>query len=165
VTPLAAVGVLVGHALAYALTGVDPGPVHHYLQHAPQVLVILAPVGLLGLACQQRGGTPSLAPFALLGLAGFTVQEHVERLAHTGEVPWLLTSPTFLLGLALQLPVALACLLLARVVIGAIGARPRARRAPGAAPWLPLAVTPVLSPAGRRPLRATGRGPPATAVP
>ena len=61
VTPVAAAGILAGHALAYRLAGNTAGPVHSYLEHAPQVVGILATVVLVGLAFQQRSlgrGTP-----------------------------------------------------------------------------------------------------------
>jgi hypothetical protein len=166
VTPLAAVGVLAGHAAAYTLTGADPGPAHEYLNHAPQVLVLLVPLGLLGLACQQRpAARPSMLPFALLAVAGFAAQEHVEHLAHTGQLPWLLTDPTFLAGLALQIPVALACLALARHVLGVLEAGGRTHRPPAGDIRLPLTLAPALVPAETRPARATGRGPPGAYVP
>jgi hypothetical protein len=79
---------------------------------------------------------------------------------HTGQLPFLLTSPTFLLGLALQLPVAVVCVLLVRRVIGTLpGPRRRRDPRPGGA-WLPLADSPplVVRPVWRA--RPTGRGPP-----
>jgi hypothetical protein len=123
--PLAAAGVLAGHALAYALTGEDGGSVHAYLAHGPQIAALLATTGLACLAVQQRSSRLTGArPYALLGVAGFAAQEHLERLLHSGDLPWLLTQPTFLRGLALQLPVALACLGVARRVLrAATGAR------------------------------------------
>ena len=123
VTPVSAAGILAAHALAYALTGTEPGAMHGYLAHAPQVVAVLATIGLVGLALQERGvGRRSFASFALLAPLGFACQEHLERLAHTGELPWLLTTPSFLVGLALQVPVALACVAVARRV----GLRPAA---------------------------------------
>src|SRR4029078_10457577 len=96
---------------------------------------LLASLALLGLALQERSLRPSsawwVAPIAPLG---FTAQEHLERLAHTGELPWLLTTPTFLVGLALQLPVAVACVLLVRRVAGTLERRSPPSRAPPAAP-------------------------------
>jgi hypothetical protein len=161
--PLAAVGVLVGHALAYRLTAEAPGSLHGYLHHAPEIVAILATVGLGSLAVQQRTGRlAGPVPYALLGAAGFALQEHLERLAHTGDVPWLLTDPTFLVGLALQLPLALACLVLARRLLrSASGAR--ARRPP-VLPGVTLELTsfPAARPAGSVVPRATGRGPPAS---
>lgn len=162
VTPVAAAGVLAAHALAYRLTGAQPGPTHEYLAHVPQVVVVLASIGLLGLAVQERSlsrfSARWVAPLAPLG---FACQEHLERLVHEGHVPWLLTSPTFLLGLALQLPVALACVLLVRRVVGTLtGVRRRRSPRPGDA-WLPLSTSAPFLPRAARPPRATGRGPPA----
>lgn len=166
VMPLAAAGVLVGHALAYALTGADPGPPHEYLDHVPQVLAVLSSLGLASLAFQQRRvGTPSALPFALVAVVGFAGQEHVERLAHTGQMPWLLTDPTFVVGVVLQIPVALVCLALARRVLRVLETSRRTRRPPGGDIWLPLSLTPSTVLAGRNPARARGRGPPATLVP
>jgi hypothetical protein len=162
VTPVAAAGVLAAHALAYRVTGTRPGPMHDYLAHVPQVVVVLASLALLGLAVQERSlrrlSARWVAPLAPLG---FACQEHLERLVHEGHVPWLLTSPTFLLGFALQLPVALACVLLVRRVVGTATGMPL-RRAPlpGGA-WLPLSASAPLVPRPARPPRATGRGPPA----
>ena len=162
VTPVAAAGVLLTHALAYRLTGVQPGPVHEYLAHGPQVVFVLASLALVGLALQERSlsrfSARWVAPLAPLG---FACQEHVERLVHTGQLPFLLTSPTFLLGLALQLPVSIGCFVLVRRVLGTLpGARRRRALRPAHA-WLPLTeLSPlVVRPAWRS--RPTGRGPPA----
>ncbi len=88
VTPLAAAGILVAHAAAYSLTGTPTGAVHAYLDHVPQIVAILATVGLVGLALQQRGvGSRSLWTFALAAPAGFACQEHVERLDPHGRAP------------------------------------------------------------------------------
>ncbi len=160
--PLVGASVLVGHALAYRLTGTAPGSMHDYLGHAPQVLAVLVVVGLLGLAIDQRAERLATLPFAGLGAAVFAVQEHLERVAHSGDVPFLLADRTFLLGLLLQLPVGLVCLWIARRLASALGsawsalARPRI-----------VATTPVVrGPAARPPLRrllptaTLGRGPP-----
>jgi hypothetical protein len=161
-TPVAAAGVLAGHALAYRLTGTEPRSAHAYLDHGPQVVAVLATLALVGLAMQDRSLSRLsawwVAPLAPLG---FACQEHVERLVHTGQLPWLLASPTFLLGLALQFPVALVCVALVRRVLGTLtGVRRRCEAAPGEA-WLPLsAIVPFVPRPVRRP-RATGRGPPA----
>jgi hypothetical protein len=106
VLPLVAGGVLVSHALAYRLTGTQLGSLHAYLSHAPQVLAVAGLVGCaLGIA--SRRGPSSAWPYPVAAVLAFAVQEHVERLAHTGDLPWLLASPVFLVGLLLQLPVAL----------------------------------------------------------
>jgi hypothetical protein len=60
-------------------------------------------------------------------------QELLERLLHTGHLPWAtVLQPAFLIGLALQLPFALAALLLAwaldsaaQAVGDALASRPR----------------------------------------
>jgi hypothetical protein len=161
VTPVAAAGVLAAHALAYRVTGTRPGPMHEYLAHVPQVVVVLASIALLGLAVQERSlsrfSARWVAPLAPLG---FACQEHVERLVHDGHVPLLVSSPTFLVGVALQVPVALACVALVRCVVGTatVVGRSRAPRPGGA--WLPLSGSAPLLPRAGRPRRATGRGPP-----
>lgn len=163
VTPLAGAGVLAAHAVAYGLTGADPGPEHGYLEHVPQVAGLLACLAVLGLALQERSPRPSEARWYLpVAPTAFVCQEHVERLAHTGQVPWLLTTPCFLVGLALQLPVAVVTVLVVRRVTGTLAAPARwsAPPVPGEV-WLPLTVRPTIlqSPVdGRR--RPSGRAPP-----
>jgi predicted outer membrane lipoprotein len=161
VVPVAAAGLLATHALAYELTGASVGRVHGYLAHAPQVVGLLATLSLVGLALQQRSvGRLSAWSFSLLAPLGFACQEHLERLVHTGELPWLLTSPPFLLGLALQVPVALVCVLVARRVAGVlVGVRRERPGTPGGA-WLPLTARPAARPRVARRLRPVGRAPP-----
>jgi hypothetical protein len=161
VTPVAAAGVLATHELAYGLTRSPLGHTHDYLAHVPQVVVVVASLALLGLGLQDRS-LSRLSPWWVAPLApvGFTCQEHLERLVHTGEVPFLLTSPTFLLGLALQAPVAIACVALVRVVLGTLRDVGRRRAFSWGGAWLPLSsVAPVLPRTVRQP-RPTGRGPP-----
>ena len=162
VTPVAAAGMLAGHALAYRLTGTDAGAVHAYLAHAPQVAAILATVGLVGLAVQERRpGRRSLGAFALVAPLGFACQEHVERLAHTGELPWLLTTPAFLVGIIVQIPIAVACVLLARRVAGGLPHDGRRWPALIGELCLPLTERPATRPRVVRTVRASGRSPPA----
>lgn len=120
VLPLVVGGMLLSHQLAYRLTGTPGGSLHDYLEHAPQILVVaaLAGLGLAGLSTRLR--RPSAWPFAVAALVAFAVQEHLERAFHTGDAPWLLTSPVFLVGLLLQVPVALLAWGLARRILAAL---------------------------------------------
>lgn len=161
VTPVAAAGVLVTHAVAYRLTGTAPGPTHDYLVHAPQVMTLLASLGLLGLALQERSLSRASAWwFVPLAPLGFACQEHVERLAHTGQLPWLLTTPTFLLGLVLQLPVVLVCLWVVRRVTGILAETRRPRPSSHGEAWLPLPARPASVRAAVDRPRPSGRSPP-----
>jgi hypothetical protein len=161
VTPVAAAGILAAHALAYRLTGTAPGSLHDYLGHAPQLVGVLASVGLVGLALSERSiGRPPAWAYALVAPLGFTCQEHVERLVHTGDLPWLLTTPAFLVGLALQVPVALLCVLVARRVEGSLRGVRRSRPASVGEVWLPLPDAPTSWPRIVRLPRPRGRGPP-----
>jgi hypothetical protein len=130
--PLAVGSWLGAHCLAYLL--VPPGTEHHmglhaehghaWLGYTPAILVWGLALIVTGLALcvgeGLRGRLPSPPPvrlFALLPPVAFAVQEHVERLLGTGAVPYdLAAEPTFMLGLALQLPFALAALLLTRTL-------------------------------------------------
>jgi hypothetical protein len=130
--PLAVASWLGAHCLAYWL--VSPGAEHHMGMHAehghawlgytPAFALWGLAVAVAGLVlCVSeglRGGRPSHPPvrlFALLPPAGFTLQEFVERLIGSGSIPYdLVVEPTFLLGLALQLPFALVALLLTRAL-------------------------------------------------
>ena len=66
---------------------------HDYLAHAPQVVFILASLAVLGLAADARARRHSPVPLATLGVGAFVAQEHLERLIHTGHVPFLFASP------------------------------------------------------------------------
>lgn len=160
VTPVAAAGILLAHAVAYRLTGTGTGPAHAYLDHVPQVVAVLASLGLVGLAVQQRSARPPRWAFGVLTPLGFTCQEHVEQLLHTGELPLLLTTPTFLLGLLLQIPAAGLCVLVARRVAGTLTVVRRRRPTSIAYVWLPLTARPVSDPRAIRVARACGRAPP-----
>jgi hypothetical protein len=96
---------------------------HTYFASTPVLIAALVTVLAAGLALcvgeGLRGGTggfcaPALL-FALLPPLGFIVQEHVEDLVRSGSFSaGLITEPTFLAGLALQLPFAVAAMLLCR---------------------------------------------------
>ena len=173
--PLAAAGWLAAHSLAYAL--VAPHDQHGGLAAAP-VLIACAVTVLLAVAIHDglRRAAPSHMPawpVALLPPLGFAVQEHVERLIELNELPLAtVLAPVFLVGLALQLPVALLVLTLARgvLVIGhafgrelGVAQAPRPRSC-AVAPPLPGPLAPEIA---RPPILATGHGgraPPALAV-
>ena len=160
--PLATASVLGGHTLAYAVTGVDPGPLHGYLNHAPQVLVILLVVAFL-VGATGRRVEPTFNVLPLLAPAVFAVQEHLERYAHSGHFPMLLADRTFLVGLALQVPLALLVARLSRRVVRALGAAAEWRARPPQFSQLTLPLSPGPStPSFARisPWERPARGPP-----
>jgi hypothetical protein len=127
--PLMLAGLLAAHALGYRLAISDPHARadalghsgHSYLSYMPLALAVCVAVLVAGLALQAlsafRGEPrrPATSPLIVfLSPSAFMAQEFVERLLHTGQVPWtIVIQPAFLIGLALQLPFALAALLLA----------------------------------------------------
>jgi len=123
VSPVVAAGVLVAHSVAYRVTGTPADPFHEYLGHAPQILLLLAIAGIVIGAFGTPGQAPPAHAFPVVALGTVVVQEHVERLVH-GGVPLLLTSPAFLVGLALQIPVALGAWALARWLLRAVRDEP-----------------------------------------
>lgn len=187
--PLAVASWLGAHCLAYWL--VSPGAEHRMGMHAehghawlgytPALalwgltvvvagLVLCVGEGLRG----HRSARPPARLFALLPPAGFVLQEYAERLIASGSIPHgLVVEPVFLVGLALQVPFALAALLLTRALYAlgfglsralAAGTPAVGRSLPHGAPSLPLrpASATLVSPS----LLALGHGqraPPATA--
>lgn len=128
--PLVALGSLSAHQLAYLV--VEPGAErrsaalaatgHGYLVDAWLTLMAALAVCLtLELVLGFRNGpsarTAPAWPFALLAPAGFLVQEHVERATSGADPSRALADRAVLLGLALQLPFALASWWLARAVL------------------------------------------------
>lgn len=96
---------------------------HTYFGSTPVLIAALVTVLAAGVVLcvgeGLRGGTarpgPPVVLFALLPPLGFVVQEHVEELVRSGSITGdLVMEPTFLTGLALQLPFAVAALLLCR---------------------------------------------------
>ncbi len=156
--PFMAAGCLAAHSLAYHLVSA-PEERHGYLAFAPLFLGVLAALALVGAV--RRGRVRSPLAFAALPPLAFVVQEHAERLE------LVVTEPAFLLGLALQLPFALAALVAARAFLGvadrvieALAARPPTRRAAVAAESAAVVDVPrVTLLAGSR----SSRAPPAVA--
>lgn len=174
--PLAVLGSLTAHDLAYRLVA---GPAHDhlleetghgYLEHAWPVIGALAAlltagvvVGLLG----RRGPTVPARTIGLVPILGFVLQEHLERLAHTGAFPTgTVLEPTFVAGLVLQLPFALLALGLAAAILRLTHTARRlvlagepVLRAP--LPVVPAApATPPLPRPAPAACRLAGRGPP-----
>ena len=130
--PLVVASWLGAHSLAYWL--VSPGGTGHmalhtvsghgYLGYAPALSVWGLALVLAGLLLcvgdglrDRRPSPPPVRVFMLLPPIGFAVQEHLERLIGTGGIPHdLVLEPTFLVGLALQLPFALTALLVAHAL-------------------------------------------------
>jgi hypothetical protein len=136
--PLAAVGWLAAHSVAYVLVVPDQDhraqllsdSGHGYFGLAPLIVACAITLVVAGLALAihdgLRGGSRPRVPVwpvALVPPLGFAVQEHLERLIELNAFPFgAVLEPTFLVGLALQLPFALAAVMLARVVV-ALGRR------------------------------------------
>ena len=130
--PFMAAGCLAAHSLAYHLLS-TPEERHGYLAFAPLFLGVLGAVAIVGAV--RRGRVRSPLAFAALPPLAFVVQEHAERLE------LVVSEPAFLVGLALQLPFALAALVAARAFLGvadrvmeALAVRPKTLRAPVTAP-------------------------------
>ncbi len=160
ILPFAAASVLLGHAIAYGATGTPAGDLHGYLAHAPQIVLVLATLALLGLATDARARRRSPLPLASLAILAFVAQEHLERLIHTGQLPFLLTSPALWVGIALQVPVTVAIWLVASRLAEEIAA-PVRRTVPRVTP-LALGVIAVVRQPVARAVAAShpGRGPP-----
>ena len=137
--PFVAASVLMGHAIAYRVLGMPADDVHGYLAHTPQVVLVLATLALLGLAADSRTRRASPVPLAALAVVAFVVQEHVERLIHTGQIPFLLTSQVMWLGIVLQIPLAVAVWIVARWLAEEIAA-PCHVSVPRIV-WLPVCLT------------------------
>jgi hypothetical protein len=155
--PIAVVGSWLAHQLGYLLS--DPVAAerarvlastgHGYQRFLPMLVAAAGVTVVVGLALEavarrsRRLALPAW-PLALVAPVAFAVQEHLERALHAGAFPaGLLTSRTFLLGLALQIPFALlawgiAATLgaVARTVGAALrGGSPAPSRRPRAVAW------------------------------
>jgi hypothetical protein len=129
--PVATASWLNAHCLAYVLAPPAASEhMHHqaegghtYLGSTPVLIAALVTVLAAGLVLcvgeGLRGRTGGLGPpallFALLPPLGFVSQELIEDFVQSGSLSaGLFTEPTFLAGFALQLPFAVAALLLCR---------------------------------------------------
>lgn len=160
--PLVGTSVLAGHAIAYRAMGEAPDEIHGYLAHAPHVLALVLLGGLVAVAVQQRTA-PRFTALPFLAPAVFTAQEHLERFLHTGDAPVLVGDRTFLLGLALQVPIAVLLMAASRRVVRVVAALGRWRVRPPRLALLPatLASAPGHLPGSRAELPGRPvRGPP-----
>jgi hypothetical protein len=158
--PVLAAGVLVSHALAYRLTATPTDRFHAYLEHAPQVLLVLGLCGIVLGGFGRRREAPAAYVFPLVAMTTFAVQEHLERLVHEGTVPFLFTSPAFVVGLLLQVPVALGAWVLARWLLRVADDTVPLRLALRPSFDLPLVAAPAAALGSPEPPAALGRGPP-----
>jgi hypothetical protein len=140
--PLMLGGLLAAHSLGYWLAIPDAHARadalarsgHGYFGYVPFALVVCATVLLAALVLQAVAGfkgerrRPATSPLiVMLSPLAFVVQELLERLVHTGHFPLTTVfQPAFLFGLALQMPFALAALLITRALDSAARAVGRA---------------------------------------
>jgi hypothetical protein len=119
------VSYLVAHPDAHERAQVLAATGHAYLDRPWLILVVLLTVfavgGLLTVHAElngQTGGRASMAPYMVGAPLGFAALEHLERLFATGSWPAdLVFQPSFLFGLALQIPFAALAVLIARLVL------------------------------------------------
>jgi hypothetical protein len=146
--PVALAGCLAAHVVAYALAtpAAHSHDTHRYLDQLPLLggaaLAVVLGAGLRHGIRGRAGTRPSPWLFAVLPPLAFALQEHLERLAAPALV---VGEPTFVLGLALQLPFGLLAWLLARAILRAadalgawLAAPPRTRPAGVLRPAAPL---------------------------
>jgi hypothetical protein len=133
--PALLAGTQLAHGLAYRLVfpetslrvHVLAASGHGYLAWLPLVLGLAGALGAVGLAAavvdaargRAVGSLPPLA-FAVVPPLAFVLQEVLELSLHSGAVGWhAFAEPTFLPGLALQLPFALLAWAAARLLLRA----------------------------------------------
>lgn len=173
--PLLAVSWLSAHGLAYELVPAGEsaetaahGPAHGYLTHLPlavSALFALATVAIVRrVAAGERAWTGASWVFALLPVAAFAVQEHLERVVQGPEaVLATAAEPVFVVGILLQVPFSLFAAWLTRGALAMVGAlsaarSPRRLRQPPPCLTAPAAV--LLFPLPVLATRRAGRAPP-----
>jgi hypothetical protein len=146
VVPLMLVGSQAAHALAYRLVYPQAhartlallATGHSYLAWFPVVIGVagaslaasLLLVTVDGARGREARGLPPLG-FALLPALAFALQEFLELSLHMGTFGWrAVLAPTFLPGLALQLPFAAVAYVVARLLLRAACAAGRALAPP-----------------------------------
>jgi hypothetical protein len=133
--PIVAAGAQLAHAVTYRVVQPDPAARAETLEHTGHGYLTALSfalavgwgallIGCVTLAFRAARGRvsarPSALPFALLGPLVFVLQEHLERLIHDGTFPvGAALEPTFVLGLTLRVPFALAALVVARALLRA----------------------------------------------
>jgi len=131
--PLILAGSQAAHVLAYRWVYPDAhvrlaallSSGHAYMDRMPLALGLagaVAAVSLVSAVAQAARGRRVLAvppaAFAVLPLVAFTLQEILERSLHSGTFVWqAVEAPTFLPGLALQLPVAAVVFAVTRMLL------------------------------------------------
>jgi hypothetical protein len=185
--PLMLAGSQAAHVLAYRWE--YPNPVvrsrvlaatgHGYLHYLPLVLglggAVLLVALLFAIRDVRRGVALRALPawaFALVPPLGFSLQELSERALEGGVAGWsTMLEPTFLVGLLLQLPFAVAAYLVARLLIGtalrvaqALPTTSPSRRYRRAETPIRRWSEPALATAPLLARRMAERGPPAVAV-
>jgi hypothetical protein len=141
---------LLAHQLTWGVAGHghEQEVAHGYLIRYGAVFVALA-AAVIAVAStrhfvQTVGGAevaeiPSAITFAVVPIVGFVFQEHLEHLVAARELELsFFLSPPFVVGLALQLPFALAAMLVAKLILRVIRTAGTALRAFGARPWCVL---------------------------
>jgi len=177
-TPLMLAGSEAAHLLAYrfvypeahvrVLALATSG--HGYLARVPLVLGAGVAIALLSLVVAAfdaaRGRSVRALPawaFAVLPPLAFVVQEVLELSLHTGALGWrAVLAPTFLPGVALQAPFALAAYVAARMLLRAAERLGRIFADRPRLVFAEPAFTPAYQPTYSRlsSLRPTSRGPP-----
>lgn len=159
--PIAIIGCQSAHAVTNMLLGTpERARGELLLGHgpgaglAPPLACIALTVVAAGLAGRAAGSwstqhaASARLPFAVVAPMLFIVQEHVETVLHTGAAPiGTMIEPTFLPGLLLQIPFAIAGYAIARALIrladgvrGLIGSRRRVPRRSAAPAKRPVSI-------------------------
>ena len=130
---LSVLGWLSAHGLAYRFVAPDPHERHHllaasghsYLPYVPFALTFCVAIVAVCLAALVATGirarsSPriSLASLGVVPLLAFTAQEHLEHFLHQGgHLHMVAAEPTFVVGMLLQLPFALAAVFVGRALL------------------------------------------------